>query len=142
MNNDRWTPEKIFVYRHPVDMRKQIDGPATIVPTQLGRDPADRSLYLFCNKGRDKLKMLIWHINGYSTHLLPEYGGVDGDHGTADAEKDFETLTGGEYKAGDGKKSEQLIGQNGISIRWTDDGARIDIPANGKKPQETLHYHD
>ena len=41
MNNDRWTPEQIFVYRHPVDMRKQIDGIATIVSTQLGRDPVD-----------------------------------------------------------------------------------------------------
>lgn len=65
MSFERWTPEEIFIYRYPVDMRKQIDGLATIVSTQLGRDPADRSLYLFCNKGRDKLKMLIWHLNGY-----------------------------------------------------------------------------
>ena len=39
MNSERWTPEHIFVYRHPVDMRKQIDGLATIVSSQLHRDP-------------------------------------------------------------------------------------------------------
>lgn len=65
MSFERWTPDQIYIYRHPVDMRKQIDGLATIVSTQLERDPADRSLYLFCNKGRDKIKMLIWHLNGY-----------------------------------------------------------------------------
>jgi len=26
---------------------------------------ADRCLYVFVNRGRDKLKLLIWHINGY-----------------------------------------------------------------------------
>ena len=39
MNSDRWTPEQIFVYRHPVDMRKQIDGLASLVSSQLHRDP-------------------------------------------------------------------------------------------------------
>ena len=65
MSFERWTPEHVFVYRHPVDMRKQIDGLAIIVQTQLGRDPADRSLYLFSNKDRNKIKLLIWHLNGY-----------------------------------------------------------------------------
>ena len=65
MNSDRWTPEQIFVYRHPVDMRKQIDGLANIVSGQLYRDPSDRALYLFINRGRDKIKLLIWHLNGY-----------------------------------------------------------------------------
>ncbi len=52
MNTQRWTPQAIFVYRHPVDMRKQIDGLATIVSMSLQRDPADRSMYLFINRGR------------------------------------------------------------------------------------------
>ena len=51
MNSDRWTPEQIFVYRHPVDMRKQIDGLASLVSSQLHRDSSDRSLYLFINRG-------------------------------------------------------------------------------------------
>jgi transposase len=65
MMPERWRPERVFVYRHPVDMRKQIDGLAALVATELGQDPADRSLYVFTNRGRDKIKLLIWHLNGY-----------------------------------------------------------------------------
>ena len=53
MNSDRWIPSQIFVYRHPVDMRKQIDGLTAIVSYQLHRDPTDRSMYLFINRARD-----------------------------------------------------------------------------------------
>lgn len=65
MNQERWLPEQIWIYRHPVDMRKQIDGLANLVTSQLQRDPADRCLYLFANRSRNKIKLLIWHINGY-----------------------------------------------------------------------------
>ena len=47
MMAERWRPERVFVYRHPVDMRKQIDGLAALVATELGQDPADRSMYVF-----------------------------------------------------------------------------------------------
>lgn len=47
------------------DMRKQIVGLANIVSSQLHREPSDRALYLFINRGRDKIKLLIWHMNGY-----------------------------------------------------------------------------
>lgn len=42
----RWTSARVLVYRHPVDMRKQIDGLAALVITELGEDPADRTAYL------------------------------------------------------------------------------------------------
>lgn len=45
-------------------MRKSIYGLAALVTTELGRNPADRCLYLFINRGRDKVKLLIWHLNG------------------------------------------------------------------------------
>jgi transposase len=62
---ERWRPQAIFLYRHPVDMRKQIDGLVALVSSELGRHPADRSLYVFRNRGGDKIKLLIWHLNGY-----------------------------------------------------------------------------
>lgn len=65
MMPERWRPARVFIYRHPVDMRKQIDGLAALIASELGRNPADRSMYVFCNRGRDKLKLLIWHLNGY-----------------------------------------------------------------------------
>jgi transposase len=65
MSCERWRPERVFVYRHPVDMRKQIDGLVALVASELGHDPTDRSMYVFCNRGRDKIKLLLWHLNGY-----------------------------------------------------------------------------
>ena len=65
MMPERWRPQRIFIYRHPVDMRKQIDGLVALVASELGGDPTDRSMYVFRNRGRDKIKLLIWHLNGY-----------------------------------------------------------------------------
>jgi transposase len=65
MDVSRWQGERVYVYRHPVDLRKAIDGLSLLVANALGRDPADRCLYVFCNRKRDKIKLLIWHRNGY-----------------------------------------------------------------------------
>lgn len=65
MKAERWASEQILVYRHPVDMRKQMDGLAAIVALELNRTPTDCALYVFCNRARDKIKLLIWHRNGY-----------------------------------------------------------------------------
>jgi len=65
MNVERWCAERVFVYRHPVDMRKAMDGLAALVVLELDRNPADRCLYVFTNRKRDKIKLLIWHLNGY-----------------------------------------------------------------------------
>lgn len=61
----RWTPERIHVYRHPVDMRKQIDGLAELVASELGADPADRTAWIFVSRCRKRIKVLVWHLNGY-----------------------------------------------------------------------------
>ncbi len=65
MDVERWRPEQVWIYRQPVDMRKSIDGLCAIVAMELDRNPADRSLYVFCNRARDKIKLLIWHRNGF-----------------------------------------------------------------------------
>ena len=69
--------------------------------------------------------------------LAPEHGG------TGEAHDDFDYLTGGTGKqAPDNYPEGTRMGDNGIIIRpgINDKGARIDIPANGDKPHETLHY--
>jgi len=47
------------------DMRKAINGLSLIVSEQLNHDPFDGSLFVFCNKGRNKLKILHWQHNGF-----------------------------------------------------------------------------
>lgn len=65
MKTDRWQGEQIYLYRPIVDMRKGARGLSAVVETELDRQPTDRCLYVFCNRGRDKIKLLIWDRNGY-----------------------------------------------------------------------------
>jgi transposase len=46
-------------------MRKSIDGLAALVQHAFELDPFDASLFVFCNKDRDKLKILVWDHNGF-----------------------------------------------------------------------------
>jgi transposase len=65
MDASRWTAKQVYLYRDPVDMRKGAAGLAALVSLELGRNPADNSLYVFINRSRNKIKLLIWHLNGY-----------------------------------------------------------------------------
>jgi len=56
----------IMLYNKVVDMRKSIDGLSIIVSDVLSLNPADGSIYIFCNKKYDKLKMLYWDKNGFT----------------------------------------------------------------------------
>ena len=47
------------------DMRKSIDGLAALVCLDFELDLFSNSLFVFCNKGRDKLKILFWDHNGF-----------------------------------------------------------------------------
>lgn len=64
----------------------------------------------------------------------------EGAGGSGDADSDFETLnSGGTVEVtDDGTK----VAENGVRLRPGTDkkGPRIDIPAKGEKPHETLHY--
>ena len=59
--------EQTRVYLAPgaTDMRKQIDGLAALVEEVLEQDPFGEALFVFCNRGRDKLKILYWQRNGF-----------------------------------------------------------------------------
>jgi len=55
----------VYLITGYTDMRKAINGLSLIVSEQLEHDPFDGSLFVFCNKGRDKLKILHWQHNGF-----------------------------------------------------------------------------
>ena len=56
---------KVYLYSKPVDMRKAMDGLAAIVETQMNLKLFSKSLFVFVNKRRDKLKILCWEKNGF-----------------------------------------------------------------------------
>lgn len=47
------------------DMRNSIDGLAAIVQISFSLDPLSSCLFVFCNKNRDKIKILQWENNGF-----------------------------------------------------------------------------
>ncbi len=54
----------IFACTKAVDFRKQHDGLFAIVQNELKEDPMDGSLYIFLNRRRDRIKILVWDCNG------------------------------------------------------------------------------
>lgn len=55
----------VFLCRHPIDMRKSIDGLTVLVEGTLDRRVFSGSLFVFTNKRRDKLKILYFETSGF-----------------------------------------------------------------------------
>jgi transposase len=47
------------------DLRKSIDGLAALVQQGFALDPFSSAWFVFCNRERDKLKILRWEHNGF-----------------------------------------------------------------------------
>ena len=58
-------PQRVYLACGPTDMRKSIDGLAAIVRFEFNLDPFDDSLFVFCNRACNKLKILYWDTNGF-----------------------------------------------------------------------------
>jgi transposase len=59
------TADKVYLACGDTDLRKSIDGLAAIVTQSFRLDPFSSSLFVFCNRQRDKLKILRWDYNGF-----------------------------------------------------------------------------
>jgi transposase len=53
------------VARDPVDFRKQIEGLAAVVDIHLGEEPLDGTLFVFRNRRKTAVKMLVWTHGGF-----------------------------------------------------------------------------
>ena len=51
---------RYHLYRRAVDMRKSFDGLSGVVRNELGRDPMDGEVYIFLNRQRSLVKLLVW----------------------------------------------------------------------------------
>lgn len=62
----RLTPAaRVYLALGPTDLRNNIDGLALMVEKQFRLDPFSSSLFVFCNRKRNKLKILFWDKNGF-----------------------------------------------------------------------------
>ena len=62
---DLKTVNKIYILSGFTDLRKSIDGLASLINKSFKQDPFDNSLYLFCNKNKTRIKILHYELNGF-----------------------------------------------------------------------------
>src|SRR5437016_3043202 len=55
---------KIYIAVEAVDMRQGFDGLYGLVRDRLGEDPLSGHLFLFANRARSRLKVLVWDGSG------------------------------------------------------------------------------
>ena len=56
---------KVYLHREPVDGRKAINGLALLVEQALGLDPFSPAVFVFSNRRRDRIKILLWERTGF-----------------------------------------------------------------------------
>lgn len=56
---------KVYLHREPVDGRKAINGLALLVEQALGLNPFEPAIYVFSNRRRDRIKLLLWDRTGF-----------------------------------------------------------------------------
>ena len=59
------TSVRIYLARGATDMRKSIDGLAAVTKEVLQHDPLSGHLFVFCNRRRDRIKILYWERSGF-----------------------------------------------------------------------------
>ena len=53
---------KVYLATGPTDMRKAVNGLMVLVEDVLQSDPFSSHLFVFCNRLRDKIKILYWYL--------------------------------------------------------------------------------
>lgn len=56
---------RIYVATGPTDMRKQFDGLIALARDVMKQDPFSGHLFAFCNRRRDRLKLLFFDRSGF-----------------------------------------------------------------------------
>ena len=61
--------KRVFLACGQTDMRKSINGLSMIVETSFNLDPFDGALFVFCNRNRDRVKILEWDVDGFGLYF-------------------------------------------------------------------------
>ena len=104
--------KKVYLAMGFTDLRRGIDGLATIVCFQFKLDPYDKNtLFLFCGRRSDRIKALLWEGDGF---LLV-----------------YKRLEGGRFQWPRSEKEVMKITEQ--ELRWLLEGLSIDQPKAVKK---------
>ncbi len=107
----------VYLAAGSTDLRKSIDGLAALVQEGFGLDPFSPGLFVFCNRQRDKLKILHWDFNGFWLF--------------------YRRLERGTFRWPTGK--EEVMAVSSRELRWLLDGLSLDQrQAHSKVIVETI----
>lgn len=56
---------RVFLCRNPVDFRKAHDGLCAVIRDQFKDDPFSGDAFAFFNRGKNRIKLLVWDRNGF-----------------------------------------------------------------------------
>lgn len=59
---------RYFLYQPPADMRKSFDSLSGLVRDSLSKDPLNGDVFIFFNKRRSQVKLLLWEKDGFSIY--------------------------------------------------------------------------
>jgi transposase len=59
---------RFFLYQHAADMRRGFDGLCGLVREGLRMDPLTGDVYIFLNRRRTQVKLLLWEHDGFSIY--------------------------------------------------------------------------
>jgi transposase len=62
---EKFGTTRVYLACGYTDMRKSIDGLSALITYRFSLDPFSSSMFVFCNKHRNKLKILHWEHNGF-----------------------------------------------------------------------------
>lgn len=113
----RFEAKRVYLASGKTDMRKSINGLAALVEERFHLNPMDEALFVFCNRNRDRLKILEWDGDGFWLYFKR----LEKEHFRWPAEGGQETVTLStqelEILLG-GAKVEMKLRGNELAQRW------------------------
>ena len=57
--------QQYFLFRQATDMRKGFNGLSGLVRNELDQDPLSGDVFIFVNRRRNRMKLLVWESSGF-----------------------------------------------------------------------------